>query len=171
MIPHASSSPPQNLVNASATHLNIPRPHQIPYSRIQEIERYPTISHCNHQNGLKELKRRKAWRWRTLPRTYFLESNMFLERQAWMSHASFLHGSLLCCAISSSSSSSRRRRRRRSDQSCFSELTRTRRANKKRTPMAASASFLLEEEGFVANGPDDSAHFSNRSIWAAVGLG
>jgi hypothetical protein len=37
--------------------------------------------------------------------------------------------------------------------------------------MAASASFLLEEEGFVANGPDDSAHFSNRSIWAAVGLG
>ncbi|GJN13629.1 hypothetical protein PR202_gb00354 [Eleusine coracana subsp. coracana] len=33
---------------------------------------------------------------------YFLESNMFLERQAWMSHASFLHGSLLGCGIPSS---------------------------------------------------------------------
>lgn len=31
---------------------------------------------------------------------YFLESKRFLERQAWMSHASFLHGSLLGCAIS-----------------------------------------------------------------------
>lgn len=40
---------------------------------------------------------------------YFLESNMFLERQAWMSHASFLHGSLLGCAIPSLHSSSRRR--------------------------------------------------------------
>ena len=40
--------------------------------------------------------------------TYFLESNMFLERQAWMLHASFLHGSLLGCAVPGA----RRRRRR-----------------------------------------------------------
>jgi hypothetical protein len=30
---------------------------------------------------------------------------MFLERQAWMSHASFLHGSLLGCGIPSPFSS------------------------------------------------------------------
>lgn len=74
---------------------NTPRPHPI---NGNEITNYPWTDEAIELFGFGE--QRSA---------YFLESNMFLERQAWMSHASFLHGSLLGCAIPSLPSSSCRR--------------------------------------------------------------